>query len=67
MIKEAKKGNGSQFRARMSENQTMKVKCFSWLTEAASYGVALVEQVPNRFSRFSWLVKNPKFDQKVSM
>ena len=43
----------------MSENQTKKGKCSSWLTEAASYGA---EQVPNRFSR---LVKNPKFGQKV--
>ena len=59
MINEAKKRNGSQFRARMSENQTKKDKCSSWLTEAASYGA---ESVPNMFSR---LVKNLKFSQKV--
>ena len=61
VIKEANKRNSSQFRAR-SENQTKKDKCSSWLTEAASYGAEPVEPVPNRFSR---LVKNPKFGQKV--
>ena len=62
MIKEANKRNGSQFRARMSENQTKKGRCSSWLTEAASYGAEPVELVPNQFS---WLIKNPKFGQKV--
>ena len=47
----------------MSENQTKKGKCSSWLTEAASYGAELVEPVPNWFSR---LIKNLKFGQKVS-
>ena len=56
---EGKKRNGSQFRARMSENQTKKGRWSSWLTEAASYGAEPVEPVPNR------LVKNPKFGQKV--
>ena len=46
----------------MSENQTKKGKCSSWLTEAASYGAEPVEPVPNQFRR---LVKNPKFGQKV--
>ena len=46
----------------MSENQTKKGKCSSWLTEAASYGAEPVEPVPNWFSR---LVKNPKFGQEV--
>ena len=50
MIKETKKRNGSQFRPRMSENQTKKGDCSSWLTEAASYGAEPVEPVPNRFS-----------------
>ena len=62
VIKEANKGNGSQFRPRMSENQTKKGMCSSWLTKAASYGAEPVEPVPNRFRR---LVKNPKFGQKV--
>ena len=62
MIKEAKKRNGSQFQARMSENQTKKGKCSSWLTEAASYGAEPVEPVLNQFSR---LIKNHKFSQKV--
>ena len=53
MIKKANKRNGSQFRARMSENQTKKDKCSSWLTEAASYGAEPVGK------------KNPKFGQKV--
>ncbi|KAL6337926.1 hypothetical protein AAG906_005391 [Vitis piasezkii] len=35
----------------MSENQTKKCKCSSWLTEAASYGAQPVEPVPNWFSR----------------
>ncbi|RVW59845.1 hypothetical protein CK203_103974 [Vitis vinifera] len=35
----------------MSENQTKKGKCSSWLTEAASYGAEPVEPVPNRFIR----------------
>ena len=48
--------------ARMSENQTKKGKCSSWLTEAASYGAEPVELVPNQFSL---LIKNPKFGQKV--
>ena len=46
----------------MSENQTKKGKCSSWLTEAANYGTEPVEPVSNRFS---WLIKNPKFGQKV--
>ena len=46
----------------MSENQTKKGKCSSWLIEAASYGAEPVEPVPNWFS---WLIKNPKFGQKV--
>ena len=46
----------------MSENQTKKGKCSSWLTEAASYGAEPVEPVPNWFIL---LVKNPKFGQKV--
>ena len=62
MIKKANKRNGSQFRAWMSENQTKKGKCSSWLTEAASYGAEQVEPVPNRSIQ---LVKNPKFGQKV--
>ena len=47
----------------MSENQTKKGRCSSWLIEAASYGAELVEPVPNQFRR---LIKNPKFGQKVS-
>ena len=62
MNKEANKRNDSQFRARMSENQTKKGRCSSWLTEAASYRDEPVELVPSWFSR---LVKNPKFGQKV--
>ena len=62
VIKEAKKRNGSQFRPRMSENQTKKGKCSSWLTEVASHGAESVEPVLNRFSR---LVKNPKFGQEI--
>ena len=62
MSEDSKKRNGSQFRARMSENQTKKGKCSSWLIEAASYGAEPVEPVPNWFS---WLIKNLKFDQKV--
>ena len=46
----------------MSENRTKKVRGSSWLTEAASYGAEPVEPVPNRFN---WLIKNPKFGQKV--
>ena len=57
---EANKKNGSQFRARMSENQTKKGKCSSWLIEAASYGAEPVEPVPNQYIR---LIKNPKFGQ----
>ena len=45
VIKEANKRKGSQFRARMSENQTKKGNCSSWLTEAASYGAEPVEPV----------------------
>ena len=52
----------AQLRPRMSENQTKKGKCSSWLTEATSYGAESVEPVPNRFSR---LIKNPKFGQKI--
>ena len=62
MIKEANKRNGSQIRARMSDNQTKKCRYSSWLIEAASYGAEPVELVPNWFSR---LVKNPKFGQEV--
>ena len=62
MIKEANKRNGSQFGARMSENQTKKGKCSSWLTETASYGAEPVEPILNQFSR---LVKNLRFGQKV--
>ena len=39
----------------MSENQTKKGKCSSWLTEAASYGA---EPVPNRFSRLVKKIPN---------
>ena len=46
----------------MSEKQTKKGRCSSWLTKAASYGAEPVEPVPKRFSR---LVKNPKFGQEV--
>ena len=46
----------------MSENQTKKGRCSSWLTEAAINGAEPVEPVPNWSSR---LVKNPKFGQKV--
>ena len=46
----------------MSENQTKKSRCSSWLTEAASYCAEPVEPVSNRFGR---LIKNPKFGQKV--
>ncbi|RVW23184.1 Transposon Ty3-I Gag-Pol polyprotein [Vitis vinifera] len=35
----------------MSENQTKKGRCSSWLTEAASYGAEPVELVPNWFIR----------------
>ena len=59
MSEDSNKGNDTQSQARMSENQTKKGKYSSWLTEAASYGV---EPVPNRFSR---LVKNLKFGQKI--
>ena len=62
MSEDSNKRNSSQFRARMSENQTKKGRCSSWLTEAASYGAEPVEPVPNQFSR---LIKNPKFGQKV--
>ena len=40
-----------------------KVRGFSWLTEAASYGAEPVEPVSNWFRR---LIKNPKFGQEVS-
>ena len=63
MSEDSNKRNDTQSRARMSENQTKKGKCSSWLTEAASYGAEQVEPVPNWFIR---LVKNPKFGQKVS-
>ena len=63
MSEDSNKRNDTQSRARMSENQTKKGKCSSWLTEAASYGAEPVEPVPNQFSR---LIKNPKFIQKVS-
>ena len=62
MIKEANKRNGSQIRARMSDNQTKKCRYSSWLIEAASYGAEPVEPDPNQFIR---LIKNPKFSQKV--
>ena len=62
MSEDSNKRNDTQFRARMSENQTKKGRCSSWLTEAASYGAELVEPVPNRFSG---LIKNPKYGQKV--
>ena len=52
VIKEANKRNGSQFRPRMSKNQTKKRECSSWLTEATSYGAEPVEPVPNRLNRF---------------
>ena len=39
-----------------------KVKGSSWLIEAANYGAEPIELVPNCFS---WLIKNPKFGQKV--
>ena len=45
----------------MSENQTKKGKCSSWLTEAASYGVEPVEPVepvPNKFSRLVKKIQN---------
>ena len=48
----------------MSENQTKKGKCSSWLIEAASYGAEPVEPVPNQFIR---LVKNPKFGHKETV
>ena len=57
-----KKRNGSQFRARMSENETKKGRCSLWLIEPASYGNEPVEPVLNWFSR---LIKNSKFGQKV--
>ena len=47
LLRKQKKRNGSKFRARMSENQTKKGRCSSWLTEAASYGAEPVELVPN--------------------
>ena len=47
----------------MSENQTKKGRCSLWLKEAASYGAEPIELVPNQFR---WLIKNPKFGQKVS-
>ena len=62
MSEDLNKRNDTQSRARMSENQTKKGRCSSWLTEAASYGAEPVEPVPNWFIR---LVKNPKFGQKV--
>ena len=46
----------------MSENQTKKDKCSSWLTEAASYGAEPVEPAPNRFSL---MVKIPTFVKKI--
>ena len=56
VIKEANKRNGSQFRPRMSENQTKKGECSSWLTEAASYGAEPVQSVgkkiPNSVRKF---------------
>ena len=43
----------------MSENQTKKGKCSSWLTEAASYGAEPVEpvqpvdkKIPNSVKKF---------------
>ena len=63
MSEDSNKINDTQSRARMSENQTKKGRCSSWLTEAASYGAEPVEPVLNQFSR---LIKNPKFSQKVS-
>ena len=62
MSEDLNKRNNTQSQAWMSENQTKKGRCSSWLTEAASYGAEPVEQVPNRSIR---LVKNPKFGQKV--
>ena len=62
MIKEVKNWDGSQFRARMSENQTKKGRCSLWLKEAANYGAEPIEPVPNQYIR---LIKNPKFGQKV--
>ena len=47
----------------MSENQTKKGRCSSWLTEAASYGAEPVEPVPNRFSR---LVKKSQIRSESS-
>ena len=46
----------------MSENETKKGRYSSWLIEAANYGAEPIELVPNCFS---WLIKNPKFGQKV--
>ena len=39
-----------------------KVMCSSWLTESANYGAEPVEPVSNWSI---WLIKNPKFGQKV--
>ena len=62
MSEDSNKRNDTQSRALMSENQTKKGRCSSWLIEAASYGAEQVELVSNWFI---WLIKNPKFGQKV--
>ena len=62
MSEDSNKINDTQFLARMSENQTKKGRCSSWLIEAASYGAEPIEPVSNRFFR---LIKNLKFGQKV--
>ena len=62
MSEDSNKRNDTQSRAWMSENQTKKGRCSSWLTKAASYGAEPVEPVLNQFSQ---LIKNPKFGQKV--
>ena len=46
MSEDSNKKKDTQSRARMSENQTKKGRCSSWLTEAASYGAEPVEPVP---------------------
>ena len=62
MSEDSNKRNDTQSRAWMSENQTKKGRCSSWLTEAANYGAEPVEPVLNQLRR---LVKNPKFGQEV--
>ena len=60
MSEDSNKRNGSQFRARMSENQTKKGRCSLWLKEAASYGA---EPIEHQFIR---LIKKPQIQSECS-